>query len=126
MEHFKDIIRRASIIALLFFIIPKVNGEIFNVRALWIVRDHIVTKEKIDEILSFANSNNFNHLFVQIRGRGDAYYSSKIVPRSHLLANTNFDPLAYILKEATNYNINIHAWLNIYYLWLLFVATWSY
>ena len=117
MEHFKDIIRRASIIALLFFIIPRVNGEIFNVRALWIVRDHIVTKEKIDEILSFANSNNFNHLFVQIRGRGDAYYSSKIVPRSHLLANTNFDPLAYILKEATNYNINIHAWLNIYYLW---------
>ena len=117
VKHFLNTIRRAIFIALLFFIVPKVNGEIFDVRALWVVRDHIITKEKIDEVLSFADSNNYNHLFVQIRGRGDAYYVSKIVPRSHLLSNTNFDPLAYILKESSKYNLKIHVWINIYYLW---------
>ncbi len=117
VKHFQNTIRRATFIALLFFIVPRVNGEIFDVRALWVVRDHIITKEKIDEVLSFAGSNNYNHLFVQVRGRGDAYYTSKIVPRSHLLSNTNFDPLAYILKEASKYNLKIHVWINIYYLW---------
>ena len=41
-------------------------------------------KRKIDEVLNFAIDNNYNHLFVQIRGRGDAYYKSSLVPRSHL------------------------------------------
>ena len=48
-----------------------------------------------DKILNFAKTNNYNHLFVQIRGRGDAYYQSNLVPRSHLLKNTDFDPLDY-------------------------------
>ena len=38
-------------------------------------------------------ADNYNHLFVQVRGRGDAYYQSNLVPRSHLLKNSNFDPL---------------------------------
>ena len=67
--------------------------------------------------MEFAERNNYNHLFVQIRGRGDAYYTSRVVPRSHLLAGTDFDPLAYIIKKARHYNIAIHAWFNVYYLW---------
>ena len=86
-------------------------------RALWVVRDHIITAEKIDDILEFAVMNNYNHLFVQIRGRGDAYYTSRVVPRSHLLVGTKFDPLDYIIKKARHYNIAIHAWFNVYYLW---------
>ena len=92
-------------------------GDTFNVRALWVVRDHVTSKKNIDEIIKFAVNNNYNHLFVQIRGRGDAYYSSKLVPRSHLLVNSNFDPLEYIITEVRGTNIKIHAWLNTYYLW---------
>ena len=54
---------------------------------------------------------------MQIRGRGDAYYSSKLVPRTHLLKKNEFDPLQYILKKVKNKNIKIHAWMNVYYLW---------
>ena len=89
----------------------------FDIRALWIVRDDMVSKNSIDKILLFAKENNYNHLFVQVRGRGDAYYSSRIVPRSHLLAKTEFDPLKYIIKQARYENIAIHAWINLYYLW---------
>lgn len=113
----RNTIRRVTFVALLFLTTIRISGQNFDVRALWIVRDHITSKEKIDQVLKFAKSNNYNHLFVQIRGRGDAYYSSRLVPRSHLLLNTDFDPLQYILKESKRYKIKIHAWLNVYYLW---------
>ena len=108
--------RRATYVALLFLIKYSYSAQIIENRALWVVRDHIVTSEKIDEVLDFAIDNNFNHLFVQIRGRGDAYYKSSLVPRSHLLKNT-FDPLEYILKKTKSEDIKIHAWMNVFYLW---------
>ena len=76
--------RRATLVAL-FLLFTKVHTQNFEVRALWIVRDHMTSKSKIDEALKFAKENNYNHLFAQVRGRGDAYYSSRLVPKSHLL-----------------------------------------
>ena len=108
--------RRATYVALLFLLKYSYSAQIIENRALWVVRDHMVTSEKIDEVLDFAIDNNFNHLFVQIRGRGDAYYKSSLVPRSHLLTNT-FDPLEYILKKTKSEDIKIHAWMNVFYLW---------
>jgi uncharacterized lipoprotein YddW (UPF0748 family) len=105
------------LIALLFLFKLDIQAQAFNIRALWVVRDHMVDQKKIDQVLEFAKENNYNHLFVQIRGRGDAYYNSRLVPRSHLLQNTDFDPLAYILKKSKSSGLKIHAWFNVYYLW---------
>jgi uncharacterized lipoprotein YddW (UPF0748 family) len=113
----RNTVGRATFVALLFLFTSSAFAEIFDIRALWVVRDHIISKEKIDEVVEFAKMNNYNHLFVQIRGRGDAYYTSQLVPRSHLLTKTDFDPLAYILKKGRQSNIKIHAWFNVYYLW---------
>jgi len=113
----RNTFERVIFVALLFFLTSSIFAEGFDVRALWVVRDHIISKDKIDEVLEFAKENNYNHLFVQIRGRGDAYYKSRLVPRSHLLTKTDFDPLAYILKKGRRSNIKIHAWFNVYYLW---------
>ena len=117
MNHIWIFLRRATFVALLFFINNILIASVFNVRALWVVRDHVTSKESIDRVLMFAEQNNYNHLFVQIRGRGDAYYNSRLVPRSHLLKDTDFDPLQYFLKKAKGTSIKIHAWLNVYYLW---------
>ena len=86
------------------------------IKALWVIRDHMVSKELIDEVLVFAENNNFNHIFAQVRGRGDAYYNSNIVPKSHLV-DVDFDPLNYLINKNINKNIKIHAWINVYYLW---------
>ena len=115
MNQLWKIFRRATIVALLFLL--NLYGTSFDVRALWVVRDHITNPDKIDEVIEFAKEHNFNHLFVQIRGRGDAYYNSMLVPRSHLLKNTDFDPLDYFIKETKKSGIKIHAWMNVYYLW---------
>ena len=104
-------------LVLIFLIASPISAKVSFNKALWIVRDHITTKSSIDEIINFAEENSYNVLFVQVRGRGDAYYSSKLVPRTHLLKDNLFDPLKYILKKVKDKDIEIHAWMNVYYLW---------
>ena len=117
MIQFWNLFRRATLVALLFLPKLELHADTFNVKALWVVRDYMVSPEKIDDIIKFAEENYYNHLFVQIRGRGDAYYNSKLVPRSHLLKDSDFDPLDYIIWKARGTQIRIHAWFNVYYLW---------
>ena len=49
-----------------------------------------------------AASSGFNTLLVQVRGRGDAYYASRIEPRAEALAGQpqSFDPLATTIAAA--------------------------
>ena len=100
----------------LFICLLRSSESNVPVKALWVVRDHMVRKELIDNVLEFAETNGFNHIFAQVRGRGDAYYNSKFVPKSHLV-DSDFDPLDYLINSNKNNNIKIHAWINIYYLW---------
>ena len=104
---------------LLFFFLNNFlfcSGRHIPVKALWVVRDFLTQKHHIDKVLDFANKNGFNHIFAQVRGRGDAYYNSEIVPKSHLVA-IDFDPLDYLIKSNINSNLKVHAWINVYYLW---------
>lgn len=82
--------------------------------AAWVVRFDIDSREKIDAICSQAQQNRFDRLLVQVRGRADAYYQSDLVPRAEDL-EAEFDPLAEVLARCKN--IEIDAWLNVYYLW---------
>ena len=68
-------------------------------------------------MIEFATLNRFNNLLVQVRGRGDAYYKSKLVPKSNLIKDVDFDPLAYLIPLAKEKGIRIHAWVNTYLLW---------
>ena len=83
---------------------------------LWIVRTSMVSKEKIDKAMEYAYNSGYNHVFVQVRGRGDAYYNSKIIKKYHKIKD-NFDPLEYALLLGKTYGIKVHAWVNTYILW---------
>ena len=87
-----------------------------DIKAIWVVRDHMVSPHLIDDIIEFAEKNNFNHIFAQVRGRGDAFYNSSFVPKSNLV-DSNFDPLDYLITNCKNKELKVHAWINIYYLW---------
>ena len=85
--------------------------------ASWIIRFDIDTPAEIERTCNAAKSAGFDALLVQVRGRADAYYKSRIAPRAESLANDppDFDPLASVLKACGS--IPVHAWLNVYYLW---------
>jgi len=80
--------------------------------AVWVVRHTISTREKIDNLLDSVKDTDIKNIFVQVRGRGDAYYSSSIEPRAFDVPE-NFDPLAYIIHATRKTDIKIHAWVNI-------------
>ena len=107
------------IIALLFSFIWPFNNQNsqFEGRYLWVVRNTLTTKNSIDRMIQFATLNRFNHIMVQVRGRGDAYYKSDIVAKSHLIQEIDFDPLSYLIPKAKEKGIYVHAWLNAYILW---------
>ena len=86
-------------------------------RYLWVIRDVLKSKSSIDDMVNFAIEKNINHLFVQVRGRGDSFYESQFTSRSQILSEGEFDPLAYLLDTANGKGINIHAWVNVYILW---------
>jgi len=84
---------------------------------LWVIRDVLKSKRTIDSMVDFAIEKNINHLFVQVRGRGYSFYESEFIPRSQILSEGEFDPLAYLLDTAKGKGIKIHAWVNVYVLW---------
>lgn len=91
--------------------LTKASGE---VRALWVVRTTLTSPEKIRAMVESAKQNGFNTLIVQVRGRGDAYYQSKLEPRAVELNGQpqGFDPLAFTLAEARQRGLKVHAWVN--------------
>jgi uncharacterized lipoprotein YddW (UPF0748 family) len=52
---------------------------------------------------------------VQVRGRGDAYFSGGVEPRAASLAGqpSGFDPLAHTIARARAAGLRVHAWMNV-------------
>jgi len=86
-----------------------------EMRGLWVVRTALVSPGTVDAVVDQAKDAGFNALFVQVRGRGDAFYRSRLVPRSLLLERqpASFDPLAQLLRRAKGRGLQVHAWLNV-------------
>jgi len=85
-----------------------------EVRGLWVVRTSLLGPAAIDKLVEDTADSGFNTLLVQVRGRGDALYTSRWEPRSDLLREQpdDFDPLAYLLQKAKARNLRVHAWMN--------------
>jgi len=88
------------------------SGEL---RGLWVVRTALVSPQAVDRAVDDATDAGFNALFVQVRGRGDAFYRSALASRSPLLERQprDFDPLARLLARAHARRIQVHGWVNV-------------
>jgi uncharacterized lipoprotein YddW (UPF0748 family) len=86
-----------------------------EVRGLWVLRSSLATPQSISNLVRAARASGFNTLFVQVRGRGEAYYVSAIDPRASELAAQpeTFDPLASVLAAARDAGLRVHAWVNV-------------
>src|SRR5438045_7242526 len=94
--------------------VPSTAGRA-EMRGLWVVRTGLLTPEAVDRVVDAAARAGFNALFVQVRGRGDAFYTSRLVPRSELLRGqpARFDPLGRLLLRARQRGLQVHAWVNV-------------
>jgi uncharacterized lipoprotein YddW (UPF0748 family) len=84
-------------------------------RALWVLRTSLTSPQSIEALVKRARDNGFNTLFVQVRGRGDAYYRGALEPIPSDLQRqaAAFDPLATVLASAHKAGLRVHAWINV-------------
>ena len=81
-------------------------------RALWVTRTTLSSPESVKRMITSAYAGGFNTVLVQVRGRGDAYYSGTVEPRaSELASKPAFDPLATVIQHAHASGIQVHAWV---------------
>ena len=86
-----------------------------ELRGLWVVRTGLTSPEEIDRVVDRAAEAGLNALFLQVRGRGDAFYASKLQPRSRLLDGqpATWDPLEHAVARARTRGLAVHAWINV-------------
>jgi uncharacterized lipoprotein YddW (UPF0748 family) len=86
-----------------------------DVRGLWVVRTSLTSPAAVARVVQQAHAYGFNALFVQVRGRGDAYYQSSLEPRAPALRDqpAGFDPLGEVIQAAHRARIAVHAWIGV-------------
>jgi uncharacterized lipoprotein YddW (UPF0748 family) len=86
-----------------------------EVRALWVLRTSLSSPARVKAVVESARNHGFNTLLVQVRGRGDAYFESRLEPRAAELSRQpeSFDPLASTIELARAAGIKVHAWVNV-------------
>ena len=86
-----------------------------ELRAMWVLRTSLTSPERITALVRLAKNSGFNALFVQVRGRGDAYYRGGLepLPAEILRRPATFDPLAAVVAAAHGAGLRVHAWVNV-------------
>ena len=90
-------------------------ANVGDVRGLWVGRTALTSPAAIAAMVRDAEATGINTLFVQVRGRGEAFYRSRVDPRAADLASqpADFDPLAETLARAHAAGMRVHAWVNV-------------
>jgi uncharacterized lipoprotein YddW (UPF0748 family) len=93
-----------------------------ELRGLWVdaYHDGFKTPEQVDRLVADARRAHVNALFVQVRRRGDSYYSRSLEPRTEDGSlQPGFDALEYIIDKAHNGSprLEVHAWVVAMCIW---------
>jgi uncharacterized lipoprotein YddW (UPF0748 family) len=111
---------RMAVACALLLQAPSIAFSAFReTRGVWVTADWLTSSERIQEVVSVARQLRANALFVQVRRRGDAYYGSTLVPGASGQegAALDYDPFSLILARAREAGLEVHAWLNMYFVW---------
>jgi uncharacterized lipoprotein YddW (UPF0748 family) len=99
-------------------------------RGLWVDRWSYQSPKDVQAIVQKAAQANFNAILFQVRGKADAYYQSSHEPwaagltvsgtytQTQLGQNPGWDPLQLAVDEAHARGLQLHAWLNVYPVWM--------
>src|SRR5262245_50224842 len=93
-----------------------------ELRAVWVdaFHDGFKTPQQVDDLVAWARAANLNALFVQVRRRGDAYFSKSIEPRAEDPDFApGFDALQYLIDRAHAgaQPLQVHAWMATLPIW---------
>jgi uncharacterized lipoprotein YddW (UPF0748 family) len=101
-------------------------------RGIWVTRfnwaacckdDPAKIPDRIQEMVDNIAYAGFNVIYFQVRGEADAFYRSNYEPWSEILTgqlgqDPGVDPLQLMIDKAHAKNIQVHAYINTYPVWL--------
>ncbi len=91
-----------------------------QIRALWVDGFHagFRTAQEADQLVADAQAAHLNLLLVQVRRRGDSFYTHSVeVPVEDDPYRPDFDALGYLIEKAHAAGIAVHAWVNVTPIW---------
>ncbi|HSL45265.1 MAG TPA: family 10 glycosylhydrolase [Anaerolineales bacterium] len=108
------VLRRILFISLVFVLLascaPKKNLPASTpLRGAWVQGKSVLTKEEIDSVIRKAEQGGFKEIFVGVFGEGRTLYPSAVAEQK-IGVEPGFDPLAYIVEQAHQKGIQVHAW----------------
>lgn len=71
-------------------------------------------QQEMIAMLDSLQALHFNAIIFQIRPTADALYHSEMEPRSAWIGEGEYDPLAFVLREAHLRQMEVHVWVNPY------------
>jgi uncharacterized lipoprotein YddW (UPF0748 family) len=111
--------RRLLLCLLAWFLPAAARSQ--ELRGFWVDAFHAGFKSptEVSQLVADARAANCNALFVQVRKRGDAYYSNGLEPRATDISSASFDPLADLVAKASSgpEPLKIHAWIVSFNIW---------
>lgn len=81
-----------------------------ELRGVWVQHRSLTDQEKVDEIIRRAETGRFNAIFVNVFVFGQALYDSDLVTKFEKVEPADFNPLAYLVEQAHQRRIKVHAW----------------
>ncbi len=98
------------------------STELEEIRAVWVTRFAYNTAAHVTSIINKAADAGFNVIYFQIRGNGDAYYKSSLVPWAQKLTGVlgkdpGWDPLQLAIDTAHARGLQLHAYWNVFSAW---------
>jgi len=102
---------------------PLAEGDsLTETRALWVSRFEYASREDLVRIMAQAGEAGFNLVYLQVRGRADAFYRSAHEPWAANLTGVlgkdpGWDPLGVAVEEASKWGMDLHAWINAFTGW---------
>ncbi len=98
--------------------LPALRAATRGVDYMWVLRDALMTPASIDSVVERAARMHVKGLLVQVVGRGDAWYASRLLPRAEPLdSRSDADPLAHMVQRAHASGLEVHAWMNCLLVW---------
>ena len=83
-------------------------------KGIWVVRDALTSKKSISKIITSSIELKCDKIFLQFRALGKVYYPTKYDIPYH---EVDEELLQLLFDKAKKNNIEVHAWLNVCYIW---------
>ncbi len=109
---------------------PRPDSLVRAPRALWVVRNTLESREETERVVEDCVRIGCSLLLLQVSGRWDAYFPSRVFPPGQSLvsvAEDNLpgrslepaaeDNLAYAIRLAHARGVQVHAWVNALHAW---------